>query len=101
MKDIMKSWIKNYDHVIIDTPPILSVSDSLALAREADGVVLVVRAGRTPKKALLRSRDLLLRMQARILGVVLNAVDMGVGGSYYNYSNAYGYGYAYGEENKN
>ena len=98
MKDIMKTWTSHYDHVIIDTPPILSVSDSLALAREADGVVLVVRAGRTPRKALLRSRDLLLRMQARVLGVVLNAVDMGVGGSYYNYSNSYGYG-GYGEDN--
>jgi capsular exopolysaccharide synthesis family protein len=101
MKDIMKSWCSRYDHVIIDTPPILSVSDSLALAREADGVILVVRAGRTPKKALLRSRDLLVRMQSRVLGVVLNAVDMGVGGSYYNYSNSYGYGYSYGEENNN
>ena len=101
MREIMKDWSSRYDHVIIDTPPILSVSDSLALAREADGVVLVVRAGRTPKKALLRSRDLLVRMQARILGVVLNAVDMGVGGSYYNYSNSYGYGYTYGEEHNN
>jgi capsular exopolysaccharide synthesis family protein len=99
MKEILKMWSANYDHVIIDTPPILSVSDSLALAREADGVIMVIRAGRTPKRALLRSRDLLMRMQARIFGVVLNAVDVGVNGSYYNYSNSYGYGYSYGEDN--
>jgi len=99
MKEILKLWSANYDHVIIDTPPILSVSDSLALAREADGVIMVIRAGRTPKRALLRSRDLLVRMQARIFGVVLNAVNVGVNGSYYNYSNSYGYGYSDGEDN--
>jgi len=82
-----------YTHVIIDSPPILSVTDGVILARASDAVVLVVRHGKSSKHVVRRARDLLLRSGAPITGIVLNAVDMS-SPEYYGY---YGYsGYAYG-----
>jgi succinoglycan biosynthesis transport protein ExoP len=82
-----------YSHVIIDSPPILSVTDGVILAHEVDAVVLVVRHGKSSKHVVRRARDLLLRSGAPITGIVLNAVDMS-SPEYYGY---YGYsGYAYG-----
>lgn len=81
-----------YTHVIIDSPPILSVTDGVILARESDAVVLVVRHGKSSKHVVRRARDLLLRSGAPITGIVLNAVDMS-SPEYYGY---YGYsGYSY------
>ena len=76
-----------YTHVIIDSPPILSVTDGVILARESDAVVLVVRHGKSSKHVVRRARDLLLRSGAPITGIVLNAVDMS-SPEYYGY---YGY----------
>ena len=81
-----------YTHVVIDSPPILSVTDGVILARQADAVVLVVRHGKSSKHIVRRARDLLLRSGAPITGLVLNAVDLN-SPEYYGY---YGYsGYSY------
>lgn len=81
-----------YSYVIIDSPPILSVTDGVILAREVDAVVLVVRHGKSSKHVVRRARDLLLRAGSQITGIVLNAVDMN-SPEYYGY---YGYsGYSY------
>lgn len=81
-----------YTHIVIDSPPILSVTDAVILARESDAVVLVVRHGKSSKHVVRRARDLLLRSGAPIIGIVLNAVDMS-SPEYYGY---YGYsGYSY------
>jgi succinoglycan biosynthesis transport protein ExoP len=61
-----------YDHVIFDTPPILPVADALVVAPSADGVILCVRAGETPRDQILRVRDRMARGGIRILGVLLN-----------------------------
>jgi succinoglycan biosynthesis transport protein ExoP len=74
MQQLIKTWSKEYDHVIVDTPPVLPFADAIVLASRADGVILVTRAGVSNKKALLRVRDLLLRSGANIVGVVRNAV---------------------------
>ncbi len=97
MAEIMRQWAGEYDRVIIDTAPILAVSDSLAPAARADSVLLVVRAGVTRKKALLRTRELLRRVNAHLLGAVVNDVDLRKE-SYYNYSGPYSYGYGYTSE---
>ncbi len=94
MAEVMRQWAEQYDRIIIDTAPILAVSDSLAPAARADSVLLVVRAGVTRKKALLRTRELLRRVNAHLLGAVVNDVDMRKE-SYYNYSGPYSYGYGY------
>lgn len=97
MAEMMRQWAEQYDRVIIDTAPILAVSDSLAPAARADSVLLVVRAGVTRKKALMRTREMLRRVNAHLLGAVVNDVDMRKD-SYYDYSGPYTYGYGYTSE---
>jgi succinoglycan biosynthesis transport protein ExoP len=94
MAEMMRNWAEEYDRVIIDTAPVLAVSDSLALAARADSVLLVVRAGVTRKKALLRTRELLRRVNAHLLGAVVNDINLRKD-SYYNYTGPYTYGYGY------
>jgi len=82
-----------YTHVVIDSPPILSVTDAAILGRMVDAVVLVVRHGKSSKNVMRRARDLMIRSGAPIAGLVLNAVDIN-SPEYYGY---YGYsGYSYG-----
>jgi succinoglycan biosynthesis transport protein ExoP len=97
MAEMMRQWAEHYDRVIIDTAPILAVSDSLAPAARADSVLLVVRAGVTRKKALMRTREMLRRVNAHLLGAVVNDIDMRKD-SYYDYSGPYTYGYGYTNE---
>ncbi len=92
METILKRCGDLYDYIVIDSPPILSVTDGVILARQADAVVLVVRHGKSSKHVVRRARDLLLRSGAAITGIVLNAVDLN-SPEYYGY---YGYsGYSY------
>jgi capsular exopolysaccharide synthesis family protein len=93
MASLIAQWKENYDHVVLDSAPILMVSDSLSLAAQADGVVLVIRSGVSRKKALLRSFELLVRSSAKVWGAVVNDVDLKME-NYYTYSyKGYGYGY--------
>jgi capsular exopolysaccharide synthesis family protein len=92
MDAILRRCAEIYDYVVIDSPPILSVTDGVILARQADAVVLVVRHGKSSKHVVRRARDILLRSGAGITGIVLNAVDLN-SPEYYGY---YGYsGYSY------
>lgn len=61
-----------YDWVVLDGPPVLESPDSAALAAVADGVVIVVQAGRTKRPVLSRAVDLLRKAGARVVGTVLN-----------------------------
>jgi capsular exopolysaccharide synthesis family protein len=92
MDAILRRCGEIYDYVVVDSPPILSVTDGVILARQADAVVLVVRHGKSSKHVVRRARDILLRSGAGITGIVLNAVDLN-SPEYYGY---YGYsGYSY------
>jgi Mrp family chromosome partitioning ATPase len=64
MKDHIARWRDEFDHIIIDTPPCLSVTDAVLLSPEADRVILVARSGKTTKAALRRACDLLLQVNA-------------------------------------
>ena len=75
MAAALQTWRKNYDHVVVDTPPVAMVTDAVVLAARADAVLLVAKASGTTRQALRRTRDVLLRANARIAGVVLNGVD--------------------------
>jgi len=83
MKDHIARWRNEFDHIIIDTPPCLSVTDAVVLSPEADRVILVARSGKTSKPALRRACDLLLQVNARVMGIVLNALDLHSGDGYY------------------
>jgi Mrp family chromosome partitioning ATPase len=97
MKDLLFSLREEFDHIIIDTPPALTVTDGVLLATMSDATLLVARAATTSKVALRRVRDMLAQVDARLLGVVLNAADFNQPDRYY-YSYRYGrYGrYGYG-----
>ncbi len=88
-----------YKFIVIDSPPIMAATDAVILSVLADGVLLVVRSGETPKEAFTRARDLLTSVKARLLGVVLNAVDSTSPEYYYSYR-YYPYHYGYGEKEK-
>jgi capsular exopolysaccharide synthesis family protein len=76
MKQLIQKLRADYHHIVIDTPPALSVTDAVALSVLADSVVLVIRSGGTSKEALRRTRELLLRVNAKVTGVVVNALDL-------------------------
>jgi succinoglycan biosynthesis transport protein ExoP len=89
MREYLACWRQEYDHVVIDTPPCLSVTDAVVLSVLADRVILVVRSGVTTKTALKRAGDLLAHVNAQVLGVVLNAMDMRASRYYYSYYHYY------------
>jgi capsular exopolysaccharide synthesis family protein len=74
-----------FKFIVIDSPPVMAATDAVILSVQADGVLLVVRSGETPKVAFTRTRDLLTSVKSRILGVVLNAVDSSAPDYYYSY----------------
>ena len=71
-----------YDHVILDSPPIVQVPDSVILATRTDAAILVVRAGKTSRESLSAGAGRLRQARARVAGVVLNAVPERAGGYY-------------------
>jgi len=99
MEEQLRQWALEYDRVVIDTAPVLAVSDTQAIAALADTVILVARAGMTRKRALVRARDLLWRINAPIAGVVVNDVDMRLENFYTYRYGMYGYNYGYGYRN--
>lgn len=93
MRTMLANAGKLYDYVVIDSPPVLSVTDGVILARDADAVVLVVRHGKSSKHIVRRARDLLIRAGAPITGIVLNAVDL-TSPEYQGYYGQSGYHYS-------
>jgi succinoglycan biosynthesis transport protein ExoP len=92
MTDLLHRTAGIYSFVVLDSPPILSVTDGVLLSRQVDSVVMVVRHGKSSKHVVRRGRDLLVRSGAPMSGIVLNAVDLNAP-EYYGY---YGYsGYSY------
>lgn len=92
MGELLVKCRERFDHIIIDTPPVLLFTDAVQLSSLCDAVVLVVRASKTPKNAVRQTSTLLARVGARALGIVINAVDA-QGNDGYNY-------YYYGAKSK-
>jgi succinoglycan biosynthesis transport protein ExoP len=86
IKALIAHLRERFDFVVIDTPPILPYADGLALSTLADGMILVGRAGQTPRGAITRSMELLRSINsAPILALVLNAANQRYDYSGYNY----------------
>jgi polysaccharide biosynthesis transport protein len=81
---------QKFDQIMIDSPPALGFSDSAILSTAADGVILVVSGGKTPKGTLQRAKDAFVQVNAKILGVVINRVNI----QQYDYKDYY-YRYHY------
>ncbi len=97
LADAIAELRTKFKFIVIDSPPIMAATDAVILSVQADGVLLVVRSGETPKEAFTRTRDLLASVKCHILGVVLNAVDSSAPDYYYSYR-YYPYSQGYGPQ---
>ncbi len=89
MKGLLRSMAEQYDHVLLDSPPLINVTDPVILSAMVDGVILVVHGGKSTRAVAHRARQELSSVGAKIFGVVLNNVDMQREG----YDNPYSYRY--------
>ncbi|MGL4990057.1 MAG: CpsD/CapB family tyrosine-protein kinase [Sarcina sp.] len=92
MKILIEDLKERYDYVIIDTPPVLAVTDSQILSTIADGVLFVVRAGHTKKEQVIHAKNELDKVKAPLIGTVLNDLDIKNSDYYYYYSDDDGNG---------
>lgn len=97
MEELMTKLRAEYEHILIDSPPVLPVTDPLLMSRFADGVLMVIRAASTSRAICKEGVNSLRNVNAKILGAILNEVDSPdtsyLGG--YSYNNRYAYGYGY------
>jgi capsular exopolysaccharide synthesis family protein len=99
MKAFLKEARARYDYVLLDSPPVIAVTDAAILTTRVDATILVVSSGLTGKGEVKRAISLIKNVQSNILGVVLNALDIKkIYGSYYYYFHYYQYYYYYGSE---
>ncbi len=93
MKQFMQEVKMDYDMIFMDSPPIVNVTDAAVISTFVDGTILVAYSGRVETGALKRAKELLDKVNANILGVVLNKINKKAGANYYYYN------YNYEEEN--
>lgn len=91
MKNFLEDLKNEYDCIIVDTPPVIAVTDAQLIASYTDGCVLVLSSGEVEKEAAIKAKELLDKVQAKIIGVVLNKVEVSEKG-YYGYYYHYYYG---------
>ena len=92
LPDMLKRFKQEYDMVLIDTPPMLQMPDARVVGRQADAVVIVVRAGQTTRDAAIAVRERLAEDGTRVLGTILNDWNPKQSpNGYYGSSNGYGY----------
>ena len=103
-KQLLDVVRERYDFVLIDTPPILAVTDPCAVAARVDGVMLAIRMRKGVQIAAVRASEMLESIDANVLGVIVNGVDhnnLGYGKRKYGYGYGYGFGFrGYTEEFK-
>ncbi len=86
MSQLLERMRREFDYVVIDTPPLFPIADGLVLGYQTDGVVLCLRAARTQRPQALRAKETLLQNRNRVIGVILNALPAKSGG----YDEGYG-----------
>jgi len=87
LENLLDELGKKYDVIILDTPPVHAVTDAQILSTKVDGVILVVRAERTKKESVISAKASLDKVNANILGTVLNGGESSKGKYYYYYGN--------------
>lgn len=85
MRKLLDDLKTRFDRVILDSPPVLVVTDTAILANIVDGVIDVIRSGRTNLDPILRAKQRLLEAKARIIGIILNNIDVKREDYYYYY----------------
>jgi capsular exopolysaccharide synthesis family protein len=102
MKQAIETLSANFDYVVIDSPPVSSFADSLILSALVEGVIIVVKAGMTPREMAQRTKAHLQSVGAKILGVVVNQIKLQPHDYYYysTYYSRYYYGNGDGDKEK-
>jgi len=102
MKQMIETLSVNFDYVVIDSPPVSSFADSLILSALVEGVIIVVKAGMTPREMAQRTKAHLQSVGAKILGVVVNQIKLQPHDYYYysTYYSRYYYGNGDGDGNE-
>ncbi|MFV1980318.1 MAG: GumC family protein [Rhodothermia bacterium] len=95
MKEFLSKLRNQFDYIVVDTPPILAVTDAVLLSSLSDATIVVVGANETDIHSLERTIDSLRAVSAPIVGTVLNRFDVKRAYGYYGYRYSYGYGYGY------
>jgi polysaccharide biosynthesis transport protein len=85
MRKLLGELSGTFDHIVIDSPPIASFTDGVLLSAISDGVILVISASESSRKVIMRAQQALQDVGAKILGVVLNRVDLRSPDYYYGY----------------
>ncbi len=96
LKKVIDELKIRYDLIIIDSPPIVPLTDSVIISNIVDGVALVIHGGVTDSEVILQGLDFLKKSNARILGAIINNIDLTKRGRYYYYK--YYYYHYYGNE---
>lgn len=91
MVEVISELRKRFNYIIIDSPPLIAVTDSAVLSKSVDGVVLVLKAGQTTRELAKRAHKNLKELNARVLGAILNDVDLEKDRYYYYYPYYYKY----------
>lgn len=89
MVDLLAALGKHYDRIILDTPPLISVTDAQIVASHADATILVAPYGIAQKTAVIDAKSLLQKVDANIIGIVMNRVPAPTGSGYYYYGGYY------------
>jgi succinoglycan biosynthesis transport protein ExoP len=91
-KKMLETLEARFDHILVDSPPVLGFADAIVLSSSVNGVILTVLGGKTPRWALQRAKEALQQTNTKILGVVINRVDIRRSdyGYYYHYHSYYG-----------
>ncbi|MCJ7783504.1 MAG: polysaccharide biosynthesis tyrosine autokinase, partial [Desulfobacterales bacterium] len=92
-KTMLESLEARFDHILLDSPPVLGFADAIILSTCVNGVILTVLGGKTPRETLQRAKEALQQTNTKILGVVINRVDIrrsDYGYYYYRYHSYYG-----------
>lgn len=84
LDSLLEELDKDYDRIIIDSPPVLAVTDAQILSKKVDGTLLVILANKTKKNLVKNAKDLLAKVNANILGAILNGEEIN-SKEYYNY----------------
>jgi capsular exopolysaccharide synthesis family protein len=111
-KEVLAAFREEYDYVLVDTPPLLAVTDPCVVASRVDGLFLTIRLTRKGRPDAERAREILAGLNVKVLGVVVNGITRGSAGIYspsaYDYTETYGQeepdedeGYYYGEDESN
>lgn len=101
MRRFIEEARSRYDYILLDSPPVVAVTDAAVLATRVDGTLLVVGSGTVNKREVQRATGLLKNVRSAVLGVVLNGLDIKkIYGSYYYYFHYYQYYYYYGSDSK-